>query len=59
MLRQSLIADPDHATALFYLGLAQSHLEMKEAAKESLTRALQLDPDHSMAPEAQRALLAL
>lgn len=56
LLRYSAASDPQDADVFFYLGLAQARLERDESALETLSRALELDPNNVMAGEAREVL---
>lgn len=56
LLQERLKKTPDDAETLYYLGLAQTKLELREEARSSLSKALDLDAKHPLAAEAKDAL---
>ena len=59
LLKTSATANPQDATVAFYLGLAQYQLKQRDAGKQSLQRALELNLPGDLAAEAKRVLAEL
>jgi tetratricopeptide (TPR) repeat protein len=59
LLKTSAAAYPQDATVAFYLGLTQYQLKQRDAGKQSLQRALELNLPGDLAVEAKRVLAEL
>lgn len=59
LLESSADKRPDDAEILYYLGMTCSDLKKDATARDALSQALELKPEHRLAPEARKTLKAL
>jgi len=59
MLQERVTQRPDDSESFYYLGVAQQQLKQKDAARESLSKALALNPNGAKAEESRKRLAEL
>jgi Flp pilus assembly protein TadD len=59
LLKEAAAAHPDDVNLLYHLGLAEYQSKELSAARKALTRAIELDPNHSLTAQARQALKSM